>query len=184
MRKKVVTKDFLLEIAGNIIKEEDLKACSMRAVSRKAGIGVGTLYNYYSSREELLIDLFDKSWKQTMTDLAGISLEDLPLEKKFEKWCLHLTQEIKDRKGLGRAIYGDAIDVKKMNLENKNSVIQHMTSSVKNIMKDAEVNKELNNERLTLISEWVVLAVLTNVHRKSVSETELVDELMNRYIKG
>lgn len=41
-----------------IFKEKGFKETNISDITKKAGIGVGTFYNYYSSKEELFLDIY------------------------------------------------------------------------------------------------------------------------------
>ncbi len=50
-------------VCRRIAAEKGLKALSMRAVAGECGIALGTLYNYYSDKEELLIAAIASVWQ-------------------------------------------------------------------------------------------------------------------------
>jgi AcrR family transcriptional regulator len=53
--------DHLLEIARGVVAEQGTEA-SMRDVARKAGVGIGTLYRHFPTREALLEALLRESF--------------------------------------------------------------------------------------------------------------------------
>ena len=50
-------------VCRRIAAEKGLKALSMRAVAGECGIALGTLYNYFSNKEELLIAAIASVWE-------------------------------------------------------------------------------------------------------------------------
>ncbi len=51
-------------------------------IASEAGVAEGTLYNYFNSKEELLLALFDEKWNSIITEIRGkINSLDDPNEK-------------------------------------------------------------------------------------------------------
>lgn len=48
-------RDHILDAAHRVVAREGLAAASTRSIAEEAGIGVGTLYNYFDDRVELLV---------------------------------------------------------------------------------------------------------------------------------
>lgn len=61
--------DHLLETGRDVVAEQGAEA-SMREVARRAGVGIGTLYRHFPSREALLEALLRESFDQ-LTAKAG-----------------------------------------------------------------------------------------------------------------
>ncbi len=56
--KQVV--EALLEATGQIIAERGLAQASTNHIARRAGVSIGSLYQYFANKDELLAALFDK----------------------------------------------------------------------------------------------------------------------------
>jgi len=52
-RKKLKTRDLILETAQKIFAYFGIKKTTVDEIAKKAGIGKGTIYNYYKSKDEL-----------------------------------------------------------------------------------------------------------------------------------
>lgn len=57
------SKEEILQICREIAEKKGLKALNMRAVAGECGIALGTLYNYFSDKEELLIATISRLWQ-------------------------------------------------------------------------------------------------------------------------
>ncbi|MGN0485058.1 MAG: TetR/AcrR family transcriptional regulator [Lachnospiraceae bacterium] len=68
------SKEAILAECREIVAEKGLAAVNMRSVAQSCGIALGTLYNYYENKEELLLstvesvwmDIFHGNWKDEM----------------------------------------------------------------------------------------------------------------------
>lgn len=59
----------ILNIASSLISELGIKETSLKKISEKAGISKGTLYYYYSAKEDIIYDIADKNLKQITDEL-------------------------------------------------------------------------------------------------------------------
>ena len=67
MRKKDDTlRDTLLEISRGIADTEGIGAVNIRSIARRAGVATGTVYNYFSGKDEILLALTEFYWQQTL----------------------------------------------------------------------------------------------------------------------
>lgn len=70
MRKKDDTlRDTLLRSARDIADTEGIGAVNIRSIARKAGIATGTVYNYFSNKDEILFALTEEYWKQALDEM-------------------------------------------------------------------------------------------------------------------
>lgn len=169
MRKKVVTKDSIIEIAAQIIEEKGLEQCNMREIAARLGIAVGTLYNYYKSRDLILNDLFHQSWNKTFQSLKQIQLEEVSFEEKIKKLIFKITDDINKRGGLGLEL---------MRMENKEFGVDKATKFIDvgnrvidiiySIYKSQNQSKALgySDEELLTLSQWLYAIINDSIMRK------------------
>ena len=63
----------LIEEAEKQIAQNGYGAMTMRSVAKGCGIGVGTVYNYFSCKEELVAKFLLKDWNEALADFDAIS---------------------------------------------------------------------------------------------------------------
>ena len=79
-------------------KQELIRQAAIRIFSRKgfyntraeeiaheAGIAVGTIYNYFASKEEILLSIFKTEFEQQMQGFRSLLASDLPVLEKIKK---------------------------------------------------------------------------------------------------
>ena len=65
MRKKDDSmRGVLLEHARKIADTQGIEAVNIRSIAKEAGIASGTVYNYFSNKDELLFALTEEYWEQ------------------------------------------------------------------------------------------------------------------------
>lgn len=70
---------------------------SMRHLAKEVGIAVGTLYNYFSNKEDLYMEILIESWTAT---LEAVKANDHDLRRMIEI----IYDGMIDRKGLGKVL--------------------------------------------------------------------------------
>lgn len=62
-------KEAILSRAGEIIELGEYEKFSIRSIAKDCGIAVGTLYNYFPSKDELLKAVIDKHWQMVLNEV-------------------------------------------------------------------------------------------------------------------
>lgn len=185
MRKKAVTKDSIIEMAAEIIEEKGTAQCNMREIAARLGIAVGTLYNYYNSRNLLLNDLFHQSWNKTFQSLEIIQNAEISFEEKIKKLVFVITDDINKRGGLGLEL----MKTQDKDLDFKKSqkfvdVGNHIVEIITNIYKIENQVKKLgySDEELLILSRWLYAIVNDSLLRKK-EFTDTQFELLFKVLK-
>ena len=63
----------LIEEAKRQIGEEGYSAMTIRSVAKACGVGIGTVYNYFPSKDDLLASWLLQDWKDCVTAIRAVS---------------------------------------------------------------------------------------------------------------
>ena len=63
MNPCVTSKEAILQVCRSIVATEGLSVLNMRTVADECPIALGTLYGYYSNKDDLLLSTIDSVWK-------------------------------------------------------------------------------------------------------------------------
>lgn len=88
----------LLENARENIIEEGRKTLissnyydfSIRNIAKKCNIATGTIYNYFKSKDELVLEIITDDWVKTLDLVDKLTTDDTELKTKLEKIYLSL----------------------------------------------------------------------------------------------
>jgi AcrR family transcriptional regulator len=91
-------RDELLEVARRVIAEEGVDA-SLRDIARRAGVGIGTLYRHFPTREALLAAIIDDGIRRMGIRAAELSAAEPP-GAALDIWLTDLAGRIGPYRGL------------------------------------------------------------------------------------
>ncbi|WP_158820404.1 TetR/AcrR family transcriptional regulator [Granulicella sp. S156] len=91
-------RDRILEVARDALAVDP--ASSLNSIAKTAGVGAGTLYRHFPSRESLVLSVYRKEI-DTLVALAPVLLSKHPPLQAFRTWCDRLAK-------FGRMKYGVA----------------------------------------------------------------------------
>ena len=66
---KHAARDAILEAAERSVAEGGVDASSLQVIAKRAGVAVGTIYNYFQDRQELFHELFTKRKSELVTQV-------------------------------------------------------------------------------------------------------------------
>lgn len=71
MKKTLISKESILSAGKEIVNQSGIQALNMRDVAQRCGIAVGSVYNYFPSKGDLIIATIESVWTEIMHDSKG-----------------------------------------------------------------------------------------------------------------
>jgi AcrR family transcriptional regulator len=96
----------ILEVAHELLAES--AAVSMNEIAKRAGVGAGTLYRHFPTREDLILAVYRHD-VQKLVDSVDEILATLPPLEAFTAWFEQLAAYVRVKHGLGEALHHAAI---------------------------------------------------------------------------
>jgi AcrR family transcriptional regulator len=90
--------DLLLEVGREVVAEQGTEA-SLRDVARKAGVGIGTLYRHFPTREALLQALLRESFDRVTTRAEALEASG-PVDDALVSWLREMVALTHSHRGL------------------------------------------------------------------------------------
>ncbi len=117
----------LIKTAEILFIEEGYDAVNIRSIAKSSNVAVGTVYNYFSSKEELYQAVLKDSWDNTMDALQRILMAELSLDEKIMSFVNTMYVEVENRKGLGgRMILEERKSGKSKESHTEKKLVQYM----------------------------------------------------------
>lgn len=95
-------RDHILQVAHEAFAESG--ATSLNAIAKRAGVGAGTLYRHFPTREDLLLAVYRHEMQQLVDSVPEILATHAPLDA-FRTWFHTLARYVRLKHGLGEALH-------------------------------------------------------------------------------
>jgi AcrR family transcriptional regulator len=96
----------ILEVAHELLAES--ATVSMNEIAKRAGVGAGTLYRHFPTRENLILAVYRHD-VQNLVDSVDATLATHPPLEAFTTWFETLAAYVRVKHGLGEALHNAAI---------------------------------------------------------------------------
>ena len=84
MKKIDVNKEDVLKIGVEMLTSGSVKNLTLRELSNKTGVSVGTLYNFFGDKEQLQREVLGYFWKTTMLQEGALHVADIDFISHIE----------------------------------------------------------------------------------------------------
>jgi len=91
----------LLDVARDALAADP--DASLNAIAKRAGVGAGTLYRHFPTREDLLLNVY-RHEIESLSDAVARSLEQQDPLDAFRDWSRRLAALVRTKHGLGDAL--------------------------------------------------------------------------------
>ncbi|MHC1682991.1 MAG: TetR/AcrR family transcriptional regulator [Clostridiaceae bacterium] len=84
---RLKSRSMIIETSLNLFITKGYHSTSISNIAKEAGVAVGLMYNYFSSKEELLSSIIDENFKQlfmSVTEAMGKDIEILDVKKMID----------------------------------------------------------------------------------------------------
>ena len=147
MRKKNMDRRrILLDCARRIECAEGADALSIRRLASEANIGVGTIYNYFESKQDVLLAMTEEYWQAAIEEMQNIETNDRFSEQIRQIYSFLCEKMNECAKILMRSLREDP--------ENGRTRMTSMQASVEQALmerlrRDKAIRKNVWNDRFT-----------------------------------
>jgi AcrR family transcriptional regulator len=74
----------ILDTAKNILFTKGYSELSMRNVAKECDIAIGTIYNYFPTKRDLVVEMMSGYWRAYFAVFEGVVQEDIPFFLKLQ----------------------------------------------------------------------------------------------------
>lgn len=96
MPKKTNTRDKIIQIANEMIWQNNFNGVSVDDICKKAGVNKGSFYHYFKSKIELADTIMLEHFEEIKSELDHIFSPALPPVERLELLCTRIYQKQKD----------------------------------------------------------------------------------------
>lgn len=99
-------REHILHVAHDAFAEDD--AVSLNTIAKRAGIGAGTLYRHFPTREALILAVYRHDVQRLVDSVPAVLATNEPLQA-FRVWFHTLADYVRVKHGLGEALRSAAV---------------------------------------------------------------------------
>jgi len=99
-------REHILRIAHDAFAESG--ATSLNAIAKRAGVGAGTLYRHFPTREALILAVYRHDVQRVVDSVPDVLAKNAPLGA-FRVWFHTLADYVRAKHGLGEALHTAAV---------------------------------------------------------------------------
>jgi AcrR family transcriptional regulator len=99
-------RDQILQVAHDAFAESG--TTSLNEIAKRAGVGPGTLYRHFPTREALILAVYRRDMQRLVDSVPDVLAIQPPLDA-FRSWFHTLTEYVRVKHGLGEALHSAAI---------------------------------------------------------------------------
>ena len=180
MRKPVVTKEIIINVAEKIISEKGVDACTVRAVSKEADIASGTVYNYFPSRHAFLCEVFEHSWDKTKKSLELVINSALELKEKVLNFLEVIENDTINRRGIGKYVFKTSSHIM-VNESYEYPVFEEIGLLFVELLKASPTNKDVIHDALVLDAKWIIFGYVSFCTNNKETSQIFTKEVLNRF---
>ena len=71
MNKTLTSREAILSVCKEVVIQSGIQALNIRGIAEKCGVSVGSVYNYFPSKGDLMIATVESVWKEIMHGSKG-----------------------------------------------------------------------------------------------------------------
>lgn len=99
-------RDHILQVAHDAFAESG--TTSLNEIAKRAGVGPGTLYRHFPTREALILAVYRRDMQRLVDSVPDVLAIHPPLDA-FRVWFHTLAEYVRVKHGLGEALHSAAI---------------------------------------------------------------------------
>lgn len=172
-RKDDTLRDTLLNLARNIADTEGIEAINIRSIAKKAGVAAGTVYNYFSNKDEILLALTEEYWRQTLLEMRTVITADSFCEQ-LQEIFMFLTERIDQSAGKLMNSLGNVETAGQARMRSMQSVLE--AALVQRMEQDADIRKDIWDETFTKeqFARFIMMNMMMLLRMKAPDITFLI----------
>lgn len=76
LRKSYIRREDIIKVGREIVSQKGINNINIRLMAEECNVSVGSIYNYFSNKDELLIGIVESIWREIFSKFNRYNLED------------------------------------------------------------------------------------------------------------
>lgn len=169
----------ILHTAREVLESQGIDGLNMRTISQSCGIALGTIYNYYPTKADLLVELMADYWDEFL-----LGVEETVREEKEIFTALHGIYDLQQRYISGfknmwlvPALYDVPEGIQK-GVRKEEGYLERLTGQIEKLLIKAQAAGEISLKKEATDTAKFILLNFTALSRQSTLSYEFFEQFL------
>lgn len=166
--KELTKKEIIMKAAVKVIAAKGYHSCRTLDISTEAGVAYGSLYQYFKSKEDILLSIFQDTWNRMIHKINTLNkTEDSPVSKiiKVSDFIFKSQQQDPD---LMKVMIMDLPRLNQFYSSEYQKLYQSFFIGIADIVADGQRRGQINNDVIPIIAAFAIFGAVDNAIRQHV----------------
>lgn len=170
----------------NIFLKKGFQETSMREIAEAAGLGKSTLYDYFRTKDEILIYFFEDQLDDMAADAQKIAMQNLPADKRLRQVMEAYLENLQANKSLFMKLTAESQRLKPES-QKQIQASRHAYQDMIRALIDEGIREGVFRKVNSLLAARLLLSTMTPViygSRFTGTPQEMLKETLDIFFKG
>jgi AcrR family transcriptional regulator len=169
----------ILRAAIKVFAEKGYHTCRVQDIAAEAGVAYGLVYHYFSSKEELLETIFQRTWSNMLAAVEEVERSMAPAREQVEQVAHIVLSAWHADPDLVRVLVREV--ARSPHLQEEVDEIQNAFAALERIVIQGQTTGELRDDISPRLAAWILYGALEEIltgwvyERLPSSEQDVVD---------
>ncbi|MGM0446323.1 MAG: TetR/AcrR family transcriptional regulator [Bacillota bacterium] len=169
-------KELIRKAAVKIIAQEGFYNTKTAKIAEEAGVAVGTIYNYFNSKDEILEYIFNVEFEKRINLLNELKNKEMPVKEKLEIFIKNHFKEIRENLNTAQILVREKEFPKSSDFSAILNYLNEIPKLMENMLNEAVKNGEISSQN-TALTAGLIFGALQGVVEKALRTDDI--ELLN-----
>lgn len=165
-------KELIRKAAINVMSKKGFYNTKTSEVAEEANVAVGTIYNYFKNKEDILDYIFRYELEKRMNNLKKIKEQNLNFWEKIESFLQFHFKEVEENMAVGEILVREKDFPKKEGSDYINEYLTMIPEIMKNEIKAAMKRGEINEDYDPEISANIIFGSIQGIVEKAIKKED------------
>ncbi|WP_425447800.1 TetR/AcrR family transcriptional regulator [Dethiothermospora halolimnae] len=163
-------KQIIRESAVKVIAERGYHNTTIKMIANDANISVGTIYNYFKNKDEIIDYIFEVEHEKRIKFLNEINEDQKDISQKIELFLDFHFNDLMENRNVGKVLIQESMIPNDRPIEHIQKFLNELPIIFSNMLKKAKENDEIREVNCEIISNVIFHAIRGVVYTLEAKE--------------
>ncbi|RKD31926.1 TetR/AcrR family transcriptional regulator [Thermohalobacter berrensis] len=173
-------KELIRQCAIEVISEKGYHNTTIKMIADKANVAVGTIYNYFKNKDEIIDYIFRVEHDKRVKFLKDIEDNNKHISEKISKFLDFHFEQLKENPKVGKVLIQESMMPNRRSIEGVKKFLNDLPIIFTSMLKKAKERNEIRELNYELVSHVIFHAIRGAVYRVESTNDILKDYEMTK----